>query len=54
MELPGESVDDPWGGVSADADLAAVGRDGEDVRGTAEGGDGHPPRIRTERDVLRA
>ena len=49
---PGEPVDDAGWGVGADADLAAVGRDGEDVRGAAQGGHGYPAGVRTEGYVL--
>ena len=45
---PGEPVDDAGGGVGADADLAAVGRDREDVRGAAQGGDGNPSGVGAE------
>ena len=49
---PGEPVDDAGGGMGADANLAAVGRDGEDVRRAAQGGDGHPAGVGTEGYVL--
>ena len=50
---PGEPVDDAGGGVGADADLAAVGRDGKDVRGAAQRGHGYPAGVRAEGYVLR-
>ena len=39
--------------MGADADLAAVGRDGKDVRGAAEGGDGNPAGVGAEGYVLQ-
>ena len=39
--------------MRADADLAAVGRDGEDVRGAAQGGDGNPAGVGAEGYILQ-
>ena len=50
---PGEPVDDAGRGVCADADLAAVGRDGEYVRGAAQGGHGNPAGVGAEGYVLQ-